>query len=307
MGALSGKKILVTGATGYLGSSIGHYLKKLNLDVTYGSRFKVGKFNEENKTILTDWNVDEINFTKGYDVIINAAGPSARACMADPNHAIDQYRNNNKKLIDAVISNSKKKSLLIQLSTVHIYGETKRLIIDENSNLNSLHPYAYSRVDTENYFMQKFHDHKIDGAILRLGNCFGTIGMLNGEGKNVFINELCNEAKSSGTLTIKSNPYHIRDFVPIGYLLEIIMKLITQKKSLGLYNVVTGQNKTLLQVANEIAKMYSEIFNKNLELRFDKNQKPSKKKVSFDNKRCAQLRQYNANLYNETLSLLLKA
>ena len=71
--------------------------------------------------------------------------------------------------------------------------------------------------------------------------------------------------------------------------------------------MVTGQNKTLLQVANEIAKMYSEIFNKNLELRFDKNQKPSKKKVSFDNKRCAQLRQYNANLYNETLNLLLKA
>ena len=61
--------------------------KKVKLDVTYGSRFKVGKFNEENKTILTDWNVDEINFTKGYDVIINAAGPSARACMADPNHA----------------------------------------------------------------------------------------------------------------------------------------------------------------------------------------------------------------------------
>ena len=177
MGALSGKKILVTGATGYLGSSIGHYLKKLNLDVTYGSRFKVGKFTEENKTILTDWNADEINFTKGYDVIINAAGPSARACMADPNNAIDQYRNNNKKLIDAVISNSKKKSLLIQLSTVHIYGETKRLIIDENSNLNSLHPYAYSRVDTENYFMQKFHDHKIDGAILRLGNCFRTIAL----------------------------------------------------------------------------------------------------------------------------------
>ena len=71
--------------------------------------------------------------------------------------------------------------------------------------------------------------------------------------------------QSSGTLTIKSNPYHIRDFVPIGYLLEIIMKLITLK-ILGLYNVVIGQNKTLLQVANEIAKCIQKYSIKTLNL-----------------------------------------
>tara|TARA_B100000287_G_C20302959_1_gene650651 strand:- start:69 stop:596 length:528 start_codon:yes stop_codon:yes gene_type:complete len=173
--------------------------------------------------------------------------------------------------------------------------------------MNNKHPYACHRVDTENYFLKHFYDHKIDGAILRLGNCFGSIGTLKGEGKNLFVNQLCNEVKTYGTLTIKSNPYEFRDFVPIEYLLQIIKKLIETKSSLGLYNVVTGHTKTLLQVAKEISTVYFEEFNLNACLQFDKNHKRHEKKILFDNERCKSLLKYNTKLYRTTLKSLLNS
>ena len=79
------KRILITGATGYLGSSIALALEDKGFCIYKGTRNKSFlQSNQKGNWVHTDWESSDYSFLKGYNYIIHAAGPSAEYCSKNP-------------------------------------------------------------------------------------------------------------------------------------------------------------------------------------------------------------------------------
>ena len=85
-------KVLISGATGYLGGRIANYLTREGVNVVRGGRTKTKIVTDGSDTniISLGW----FNFKKlvencnGFDVVIHSAGMNAKDCIANPEGAL---------------------------------------------------------------------------------------------------------------------------------------------------------------------------------------------------------------------------
>ena len=92
-------KVLISGATGYLGGRIANYLAKEGINVVRGGRKKTKIVTDGSDSNII--NLGWYNFEKlvencsGFDVVIHSAGMNAKDCMANPEGAMRfQWRRN---------------------------------------------------------------------------------------------------------------------------------------------------------------------------------------------------------------------
>jgi nucleoside-diphosphate-sugar epimerase len=171
-------KILVTGATGYLGSNFIKYLLKNGpSDINISALMR---------TELHSWQQDEISIIKGdltslqedkfcnesYDVIVHFA-----ALMADndelPTSAFNRVNVEGTRNLILAIKNCGVRQF-IQISTVGIYGATKKAPVLEVSKYGSnLSAYETSKVNAEIICKELCLKLDIPLTILRLGLMYG--------------------------------------------------------------------------------------------------------------------------------------
>jgi len=157
------KKILITGANGYIGKCLFFYLKK---------RFKVigiDKIKSSEKEIY----YCDINNTKRLNSIIKKERPNivihlAAQSLVDESINKDKYYTNNvqatKKLLEIMNKNDIKK--IIFSSTAAVYKQSSRLLT-EKSKLHALSTYAKSKLICEKDIQRQ---KKIKSIILRFFN-----------------------------------------------------------------------------------------------------------------------------------------
>ena len=269
MGLEKYQKILVTGATGYLGSSISKGLELLGLDVTRGSRELIFPDSSSGvKWIQTKWQDSSLKFLDEFDFIIHAAGPNALICSNNIELAKFFYEDINTLLINK-LSKTKNKTLIL-LSSVHIYGSALSGTITESNALNNSHPYVFFRRKSEKLFLNFIESGVINGFIFRLGNCFGLLGDPSGDFYKLYINQICNDIFKNKCIIIKSNPLIKKDFFPIHDLQKAIEAVISRSVNHPVYNLISGKSRTLLEVAKKIALEYHLISGYEAKISFEK-------------------------------------
>lgn len=253
LGLVITPRILVTGASGYLGHSIFSHLRGLGFSVQKGRRPSTVNNNvsKHDKWVETDWNDEYLKFIDPFDLIIHAAGPTAANCREEPHIARAFYETTNKRLVARVAESNK---ALIFLSSVHVYGASQwgTEEITELSDASSDTAYARYRISAERLLLDKVKDNEIDGCILRLGNCFGINNQSKGDSNNLFIHQAVKEALDANTIHIRNSPEVTRDFVPIQYFLDVIGVLLNTGMSHPVVNIVTGKARRLIDVADAI-------------------------------------------------------
>lgn len=257
-GLIQQQRVLITGGYGYIGGRTAHHLVEMGHKVFIGSRSKTSppEWCPQAKVIqlrLTD-SESILHACQNIDVVIHAAGMNASDCVTDPVAALEINGVGTARLVQSGISIGVSK--IIYLSTAHVYDSPLNGIIDEQTCPKNLHPYATSHLAGEKALLTGVRNSRnTTGTILRLSNAVGRPMTMNTNCWMLFVNDLCRQAVTTGTLFLKSSVNIQRDFLPMGNLVSILAYLVNDKSyEMGgsILNVGSGSTMTLLDMAEKI-------------------------------------------------------
>lgn len=230
------RKLLFTGASGFLGYNIRPLLEK-QYDV-----HTIGLTDDDDIKINMAKEVPPINTQ--YDVVLHAAGKAHTVPKTEAEKQVfyDVNYIGTIHLCDALEKAGLPKALIF-ISTVAVYGCEFGDMIDETHPLNGKTPYADSKIKAEEYLTQWCLDNQVKLAILRPSllagrNAPGNLGaMVNGIKKGFYMN-------IAGGKVVKS----ILMAEDIARLIPIL-----EEKG-GVYNVCDTRQPSFGEISASVAK-----------------------------------------------------
>ena len=165
------KSVLVTGATGFIGSRLVQELINKGYDVT--SLIRKGKEGNSKSNIiygdLTDEKIDLKDLK--FDCVFHLASHTP----LEKNKKILEKVNleGTKKLFQEIKLITKS---IIYISGLGVYGEAGETVIDESQNYNPNTNFVKIRLDAEKYLKDNSVEHKIDFAVVHFGDVYGPDG-----------------------------------------------------------------------------------------------------------------------------------
>ena len=165
------KSILVTGATGFIGSKLVEELINKGYDVTSLIR-KGKKGNSKSKIIYGDLTDEKINFNDNqFDCVFHLASHTP----LEKNKKVLQKVNleGTKKLFNEIKTITK---AIIYISGLGVYGETGEIIVNENQKYNPNTNFVKIRLDAEKFLKENTSENKIDFAVVHFGDVYGPDG-----------------------------------------------------------------------------------------------------------------------------------
>ena len=199
------KKILVTGADGFIGSHLcenliknGFKVKALTLYNSFNSWgwLDQSKYSKKMEIISGDIRDESsaLNATKDCDGIVNLAALIAIPYSYEaPSSYIETNVKGTLNLLNA--SKRNKIKLFIQISTSEVYGTAQETPINENHPLNPQSPYAASKVSSDNLALSYFYSFNLPVVIARPFNTYGPRQSLRAVIPNL-ITQLLNDKKN---------------------------------------------------------------------------------------------------------------
>ncbi|MCG9875803.1 MAG: SDR family oxidoreductase [Leptospiraceae bacterium] len=260
-------KILITGATGYLGGRIYQQLnnefqiilssRKKKLPIEYNLNTKVTFFN------LQDSDIKEI--LKDVDVIIHLASMNARECQENILDAYEVNVNNSIRILQNI--NPSQKTLFIYFSTAHVYNSPLEGYIDESNIPNNTHPYSTTRKTVEDVLKYFSSINICKSLVFRLSNAVGRPLSKETDCWELFCNNLCMNAVKKKNLILSSNGLAQRNFVSIKKILNVILRSIKIKDDLDsfeIFNLGGDSNLSLYGMAELIQEQYNKIYGESI-------------------------------------------
>lgn len=230
------KKLLFSGASGFLGYNIRPLLEK-SYDV-----HTIGLTDDDDIKFNLAKEVPPIN--THYDVVLHAAGKAhvVPRTEAEKQAFYDVNYQGTVNLCKALEEVGMPKALIF-ISTVAVYGCEFGELIDESHPLNGNSPYAKSKILAEEYLTKWCLDHQVRLAILRPSllagkNAPGNLGaMVNGIKKGFYMNIAGGKVKKSVLMA------------------EDIARLVPflEKKG-GIYNVCDTRQPSFGEISMSVAR-----------------------------------------------------
>lgn len=265
---MEGKKILVTGGLGFIGSHLVDMLIENN-NITIIDNFSTGNIdnlsypNHENLKIikedLNEADLEEILKDKDY-VFHLAANASVPGSVADPL----QYNKNNidatLKLLIACKNNAIKK--IIFSSSSAVYGENPNMPLKESESFMPCSPYAAQKASGELYLKSFYESYGLNYVALRYFNVFGPRQDENSPYAAV-IPKFISAILTGESPVIYGDGEQSRDFI---YVKEIAKANILAAESNynGVINVALGKSMTI----NRLFDIISDVLESDIKVKY---------------------------------------
>lgn len=244
---LKNKKILVTGADGFIGSHLTKKLVILGAKVRAMTFGKVKSLNDLKGNIEIarhDLNSLEKLGDLEFDAIFHlAALTDLKKCLEDPFLACSTNVLGTIKLLESC----KKVGRFIIISTLGVYGEPRYLPIDENHPTLPIEPYAASKAAAESFVLGICSSRKIHYCIARLFNVYGP-----GQKSGFVIPQIINQALNRNEVILK-NQNSTRDFIYIDDVIDALIMIALKGKD-GIYNIGSGKETSILELTKIMQK-----------------------------------------------------
>lgn len=243
------KKVLITGAEGFVGSYLYEVLKdKYIVEGTYFADRSL-EYTSYKLDFTDKKKVFEFFENKDYDYIFHLAGQSStKVALKDPYLTFFVNINSTLNIIESLRLNQRKKTKFLFISTSDVYGIPEYLPIDEKHPLNPQNPYSISKKVTEE-IIKGYEKFGLDYIIIRAFNHIGV-----GQNENFFIPSLIKKIIESndgvvkvGNLDLKRDFTDVRDMV---YAYSLAMDL-----EKGVYNICSGKSFLLRDIAEKLVKI----------------------------------------------------
>jgi len=264
------KKILITGASGYIGLRLSNYFARKGYSVTALCRSKPKENDIWAKNmkeiiigdITKEDTLDRIGDVKFY-AIIHLVSLDQKKSNGDIDHVTSVNVKPTWKLLDKYTKLGLEK--FIYLSTIHVYGHIPPKIINENQRPEPNTAYGLTHLLSENicnYFNAISNTHCI---IARLSNSYGSPLINENNCWWLVINDLCKTIYEQKKIKLKSDGSPQRDFVHGDDVVRAINFLVEKAKNSNenIYHIASGKTLTILELASMIKQLYFDRYNNN--------------------------------------------
>lgn len=273
------RKILVTGASGFIGTNLCKFLSSKNFSIKGISHSnQTEKFPKISLLNLTQLNTF---FKKNhFDTVIHLASLIEND---DPLKIQNVNYDITMNLLNCCVRN--KVPNFIFASSHLVYGKTNYLPIDENHSTNPQTPYGISKLIGENLCKLFHNNFDLNTIILRISSVYG-----KNQPKSKLIPNFILRSKQSKSLLLHNytNGYQLMDMIHVDDVSNSFYCAIKSKRKFGLYNIATGNSITVEDIAAKINNIKnSELLIKNVSKKTDHflyNTKKAKTELKFSSK-----------------------
>jgi len=261
---LKGKRVLVTGGAGFIGSHLVDRLANEGCrvvvldDLSSGSLENIRGHLDSGKVRFIEGDVRGSEAVeeamKGADLVCHSAAVvSVPYSMREP--LLTHEVNATGTLNLLIASRNHEVERFVYLSTCAVYGEPEYLPVDEAHPTNPVSPYAASKLAAEHYCMAFQQAYGLKTVILRPFNVYGP------RQNDGVVAEFVQRVKKGDPPIIYGNGGQTRDFVYVWDAVDAIVLALKHDGIVGkVFNLGTGKATTV----NELAGLLLRIFGKDL-------------------------------------------
>ncbi|MCG3701763.1 SDR family oxidoreductase [Aliarcobacter butzleri] len=269
---MNGKKVLVTGGFGNLGSYIVKHLINLNYEVTILTRREKYKLeNLKYKVVECDITILEelrLKLNYDFDFCVHCASFNEFFLENYPKKALEINTLGTRNLLEVL--NLKGLKNFVYFSTFHVYGLNSGFI-DEMTVTNPKNDYASTHLFAEYYVKQFEYTHNLKYTILRLTNSYGCPMYKDTDKWYLVLNDLVKMAFKKNKIVLSSNGKAKRDFIYMGDVATIVDKVLKVETTNEIYNLSTGKTYEIIDLAKKVQIIYSKRYNKDIELKINQS------------------------------------
>lgn len=246
------KKVLITGAAGFIGRYVARSFAKEGFEVT---GIGWGKFPEFKKWGLSKWNECEISmqslyeFVKTPDYIIHCAGGSSVAySLEHPRHDFLMTVQTTSDLLEYIRIYSPA-TRLVYLSSAAVYGSTDKFPIPESASLNPISPYGFHKLMGENLCKLYATYYNLKVVVVRLFSVYGE------ELRKQLLWDACNKF-SKGVGVFFGSGEETRDFLHVSDAARLLMTAASHASNkCPIVNGGSGQGVKIKEVLDMVASL----------------------------------------------------
>jgi UDP-glucose 4-epimerase len=254
MEQLKGKKILVTGGAGFIGSHLCKKLSHFTNDLTVYDNLSSGKVENVKHLPKVHFvkadilNLKKLNSQEKTDLIYHlAAQVVVPYSMENP---IEDFETNARGTLNILEKARKDDARVVFASSAAVYGNTTKLPTPENYGFNPASCYGLSKVVGEQYCNMYSKQYGLDITILRFANVYGP------RGHGVIPDFLDKLRRNPEKLEIIGTGLQSRDFVNISDVLDALMSSALNEDAIGkTYNIGFGKTTKIIDLAKMILKI----------------------------------------------------
>lgn len=304
-------KVLIIGGLGNLGSRITDYLLGKVEKIIVSTRKRNLKNYFSNKSvnfIKIYWSQKFIdNLVKDLDVIIFAAGFNAKDSVLKKKDAFD-FSKYSMNLITKALSKYPIKTFIF-ISTAHVYSSRLCGKINEDTKTKNNHPYAKSKLISENILLKNIDIKKTNLKIIRLSNAVGYSLFKDNKVWNLFVNNVVRQSITKKRVLINSSSLTRRNFIAISEVCRFILYILENQNYLRKRKILNlGYNKSysLKEMTTKIQRL-----SKNNNIKFDINYKNNintkeNYKLDYNSKYIAHSKYKVKNRLNYEIDIMIK-
>jgi nucleoside-diphosphate-sugar epimerase len=255
-----GKKVLVTGGFGFIGSNLCVRLLDLGADLTVMDRVApAGQFHQipasrsAMRILVADIrNLDAVQkAVAGQDVIFNLAGASGAAhSNKTPLKDIDVNCRGHLTLLEACRAVNSRVSMVFPSSRL-VYGRPQQLPVNEEHPVAPESIYAVHKLAVENYLFLYARSFGLKATVLRISNPYGPFQSREFRSYGI-ANRFIQAAVAGEAITLFGNGKQQRDYLYIDDLVDVLLRCAWSNNSnCKIYNIGSGEGTRL----SEMAKM----------------------------------------------------
>ncbi|RMG65608.1 MAG: NAD-dependent epimerase/dehydratase family protein [Calditrichaeota bacterium] len=255
-----GKRVLVTGGAGFIGSNLVDRLVEMKASVTVLDDLFTGDLNHIQYR-------DQIQFVEGsvtdYKLVEELVGDSelvfhlaARNMIVSTKTPYLDFEVNARGTFNVLLACRRRGvKRLVYASSVSVYGNPRYLPINENDGYNILNPYAASKMTGENYCQAFYETYGVPVTIVRYSNVYGV--------KQSPANPYCGVVAKFFHQVMRGEAPHIhgdgeqtRDFTYVDDVVEAtILAALSPRAEGETFNVSTGIEISVNELAREILRV----------------------------------------------------
>ena len=257
---ISGKKILITGGLGFIGSNLARKLVHFDNTVTvvdslipeYGGNLRnLHDLKDKIVVNLSDvrdpFSIKEL--IKGQDYLFNLAGQTSHLdSMSDPFTDLDINTKAQLSILEACRKNNPKIRIVFA-STRQIYGKPQYLPVDEKHPLNPVDVNGINKIAGEQYHLLYNDIHGIRSSVLRLTNTYGPRMRIK-DARQTFLGIWIRNLIEKKPIQVYGDGQQRRDYNYVDDLIDALILGASESKAIGkVYNLGAPDPMSLSETA----------------------------------------------------------
>jgi UDP-glucose 4-epimerase len=264
--AYAGKRILITGGLGFIGSNLARELVEMEADVTIvdslvpeygGLRFNIAGIEDRVTVNVSDVRDEHSlrHLIQGQDILFNLAGQTSHLdSMTDPYTDLEINARSQLSILEACRHGNPGVTVVFA-STRQIYGRPERLPVDEEHPIAPVDVNGINKAAGEWYHLLYGEVYGIRTSVLRLTNTYGP-RMRVRDARQTFLGVWIKQALADDELLIYGDGSQRRDLTYVDDAVAAFLLAAVREESAGrVFNLGGDGHISLLELSEVLTRL----------------------------------------------------